>query len=294
MARLPKFLNLSAAGRVRLALPAAKLALIAFSCTMAVVGMGAFVATLPALSADSSVIDAAGGDSADGEKRGAAEGEEPDGEAEAGEDAGGEAGEAQGGDAADGSGTAAGTSAGAASVGGSAAAAGGSGATSGGASSGSGSSGASGSSGSAASSGSNSGSGSNSSSDSNSSSISDSGATSGSSNAAAEEEVSSVPADDPFSKIPTAAEEEAFHTFLANWYAKFPQAEAESRAGDSTIAWDGYIATLNYVRSNYSQWCKTQENMIGAFRCLGEWNGDDANHRDSYNQYLTWKSGIVL
>lgn len=47
MARLPKFLNMSAAGRVRLALPTARLAVIAFSFTLAAVGMGAFVATLP-------------------------------------------------------------------------------------------------------------------------------------------------------------------------------------------------------------------------------------------------------
>ena len=51
MARLPKFLNMSAAGRVRLALPTARLAIIAFSFTLAAVGMGAFVATLPSASA---------------------------------------------------------------------------------------------------------------------------------------------------------------------------------------------------------------------------------------------------
>ena len=51
MARLPESLNISAAGRVRLALPAARLAIIAFSFTLAAVGMGAFVATLPSASA---------------------------------------------------------------------------------------------------------------------------------------------------------------------------------------------------------------------------------------------------
>lgn len=51
MARLPEFLNISAAGRVRLALPTARLAIIAFSFTLAAVGMGAFVATLPSASA---------------------------------------------------------------------------------------------------------------------------------------------------------------------------------------------------------------------------------------------------
>lgn len=51
MARLPEFLNISAAGRVRLALPTARLAIIAFSFTLATVGMGAFVTTLPSASA---------------------------------------------------------------------------------------------------------------------------------------------------------------------------------------------------------------------------------------------------
>ena len=57
MARLPEFLNISAAGRVRRALPTARLAIIAFSFTLAAVGMGAFVATLPSASAVDSVVD---------------------------------------------------------------------------------------------------------------------------------------------------------------------------------------------------------------------------------------------
>lgn len=59
MARLPEFLNISAAGRVRLALPTACLAIIAFSFTLAAVGMGAFVATLPSASAVDAAIDGA-------------------------------------------------------------------------------------------------------------------------------------------------------------------------------------------------------------------------------------------
>lgn len=51
MARLPKFLNVSLLRRMRLELPAAKVVLIAFSATLAVVGVGAFVATLPTLTA---------------------------------------------------------------------------------------------------------------------------------------------------------------------------------------------------------------------------------------------------
>ena len=43
----------------RLALPTAHLAIIAFSFTLAAVGMGAFVATLPSASAVDSVVDGA-------------------------------------------------------------------------------------------------------------------------------------------------------------------------------------------------------------------------------------------
>ena len=57
MALLPEFLNISAAGRVRLALPTARLAIIALSFTLAAMGMGAFVATLPSASAVDSVVD---------------------------------------------------------------------------------------------------------------------------------------------------------------------------------------------------------------------------------------------
>ena len=64
MARLPEFLNISAAGRVRLALPTARLAIIAFSFTLAAVGMGAFVATLPSASAVDAAIDGASPDAA--------------------------------------------------------------------------------------------------------------------------------------------------------------------------------------------------------------------------------------
>ena len=59
VALLPEFLNISAAGRVRLALPTARLAIIAFSFTLAAMGMGAFVATLPSASAVDSVVDGA-------------------------------------------------------------------------------------------------------------------------------------------------------------------------------------------------------------------------------------------
>ena len=59
MAHLPEFLNISAVGRMRLALPTARLAIIAFSFTLAAVGMGAFVATLPSASAVDVVVDGA-------------------------------------------------------------------------------------------------------------------------------------------------------------------------------------------------------------------------------------------
>ncbi len=80
MARLPEFLNISAAGRVRLALPTARLAIIAFSFTLAAVGMGAFVATLPSASAVDAAIDgaAASPDAAGDDARDAAPAEEGD------------------------------------------------------------------------------------------------------------------------------------------------------------------------------------------------------------------------
>ena len=66
MALLPEFLNISAAGRVRLALPTARLAIIALSFTLAAMGMGAFVATLPSASAvDAADAAAASPDAAD-------------------------------------------------------------------------------------------------------------------------------------------------------------------------------------------------------------------------------------
>lgn len=67
MALLPEFLNISAAGRVRLALPTARLAIIALSFTLAAMGMGAFVATLPSASAvDAADAAAASPDAANG------------------------------------------------------------------------------------------------------------------------------------------------------------------------------------------------------------------------------------
>ena len=47
VARVTKFLNLSAAGHARLALPPAKIALVAASCLFAVLCVGAFVVALP-------------------------------------------------------------------------------------------------------------------------------------------------------------------------------------------------------------------------------------------------------
>ena len=60
VARVPKFLNLSAAGHARLALPPAKIALVAASCLFAVVGVGAFVVALPGMSfSTDAVVDGA-------------------------------------------------------------------------------------------------------------------------------------------------------------------------------------------------------------------------------------------
>ena len=88
VARVPKFLNLSAAGHARLALPPAKIALVAASCLFAIVGVGAFVVALPGMSfsADAVVDDAAQGQS-EKDARAADASEQPAEDADAQEDA---------------------------------------------------------------------------------------------------------------------------------------------------------------------------------------------------------------
>lgn len=272
MARLPKFLNMSAAGRVRLALPTARLAVIAFSFTLAAVGMGTFVATLPSAPAAGSVADAAAASpdapSGNEEQPGSApqdEAAQDDAPAEEGDAASGDASAAVGSYSAPGgtlvapvaSGSAAVSSSGAAAESGSASA----GAPSGG----------------SASAGSSSSSGSSSGSSSNSGGNSDTG---------------TVDPNDPFSATPTAAEEAEFHNFLVGWYNKLAAAESAAANRDSSPASAGFNAVSSRVRSNYSKWCTAQEGLVGAYRSLFDYacTADPAY----YSEYQSWKSQVVL
>ena len=270
VARVPKFLNLSAAGRARLALPPAKIALVAASCLFAVVGVGAFVVALPGMDfSPDAIVDDAAREQPEKDAQAADASEQSAEGADVQEDAAAtEGGEA---DARDG---AAASSADALDSGDAAAAS---------------SSGASAAGGSAASSGS-------SSSGSGGSSSSGSSAGSGSSGGSAAPDPvpsqnDSTPSD-PFSAAPTAAQEQEFRAFLAGWYARLGACESEAAAGDASTCWSGYYAVRDYVRSNGSRWCGAQENLIGAYRCLAWYaeSGDEAN----LAEYRSYKAAVSL
>lgn len=273
VARVPKFLNLSAAGHARLALPPAKIALVAASCLFAVAGVGAFVVALPGMSFSAdAVVDGAAQGQSEKDARAADASEQPAEGADVQEDAAAtEAGEM---DAQDG---AAVSSAGA-SDSGAAAAASSSGASAAGdsvASTGSSSSGAGGSSGSGSSAGSG-------------SSGSSAGAAAPDSAPSQDDSTSA----DPFSATPSAVDEQEFHAFLAGWYARLGTCESEAAAGDGDTCWSGYYAVRDYVRSNGSRWCGAQENLIGAYRCLAWYaeSGDEAN----LAEYRSCKAAVSL
>ena len=267
VARVPKFLNLSAAGHARLALPPAKIALVAASCLFAVVGVGAYVVALPGMSFSAdAVVDGAAHEDA----RAADASEQPAEGADVQEDAAAtEAGEtdAQDGAAVSSAGASDSGAAAAASSSG-ASAAGGSAASPGSSSSGSGGSGAS------------------------------AGSDSSGSVSAGAAAPDSVPSQDdstsadPFSAAPSAADEQEFHAFLAGWYARLGACESEAAAGDASTCWSGYYAVRDYVRSNGSRWCGAQENLIGAYRCLAWYaeSGDEAN----LAEYRSCKAAVSL
>lgn len=272
VARVPKFLDLSAAGRARLALPPAKVALVAASCLFAVVGVGAFVVALPGMSflADT-VVDGAAREQPGKDSQGADASEQPAEGADAREDAttteDGEADAQDGGAASSADAPDLGAAAPASSSG--APAAGDPVASSGSSSSAGGSSG----------SGSSAGSGSSSS----------SGSAVAPDPAPAQDDSTSA---DPFSAAPTAAQEQEFHSFLASWYARLSACESEAAAGDASTCWQGYAAVRDYVRSNGSRWCGAQENLIGAYRCLAWYaeSGDEAN----LAEYRSYKAAVSL
>lgn len=274
MARLPRFLNMSAARRVRLALPTARLAVIAFSFTLAAVGMGAFVATLPPSSATDGSPTATTESSADAQKAqqqsDQSSQEEPAQDAEA--PAEGDPAAPEGDAAASGSYSAPG---GTLSRPVTSAASGSSSSAAAPAESGSSSSG-----GTSASSGPDYGSG--------------AGSSSGASSSPGSNSADSGTVDqsDPFNATPTAAEEAEFHNFLVGWYNKLADAEAAATNRDPSAASAGFNAVSSRVRSNYSKWCGAQEGLIGAYRSLFDYasTGDPSY----YSEYQYWKSQVSL
>lgn len=273
MARLPKFLNVSLLRRMRLELPAAKVVLIAFSATLAIVGVGAFVATLPTLTAGVSPV------APESEDVAVTEGAITD-QATA---------EAATADAAatTGGGAEASGVAGAGAVGVSSRPPRGNSSASSSSASNSGS-GSAGSSSSAPSGGASSGSSSDSSSGSSSGSSSDSSSSSG--------DGSSENDDDLFNATPTEADEQNFHSFLCGWYNKLGDYEAMAAEGNSDPIWGGYIGVRNYTHSNYSKWCGSWGKLVAAYRCLASYaESDEESGKESYYlEYQSYKAAVNL
>lgn len=269
MARLPKFLNVSLLRRMRLELPAAKVVLIAFSATLAIVGVGAFVATLPTLTAGVSPV------APESEDVVVTEGAITD--QAAAEAATADAAATTGGGA-EASGVA---GAGAVGVSSRPPRGNSSASSSSASNSGSGSAGSSDSTPSGgASSGSSSGSGSGSS--------SDSGSDSGGG--------SSENDDNPFTATPTEADEQNFHSFLCGWYNKLGDYEAMAAEGNSDPIWGGYIGVRNYTHSNYSKWCGSWGKLVAAYRCLASYaESDEESGKESYYlEYQSYKAAVNL
>ncbi len=264
MARLPKFLNVSLLRRMRLELPAAKVVLIAFSATLTVVGVGAFVATLPTLTAGVAPV------APESESGAVTEGAITDQAAV--EAATTDAATTDGGAEASGA-----TGAGAVGVSsrpprGNSSASSSSASNSGSGSAGSSSSAPSG----GASSGSSSG------------SSSDSGSDSGGG--------SSENDDNPFTATPTEADEQNFHSFLCGWYNKLGDYEAMAAEGNSDPIWGGYIGVRNYTHSNYSKWCGSWGKLVAAYRCLASYaESDEESGKESYySEYQSYKAAVNL
>lgn len=261
MARLPKFLNVSLLRRMRLELPAAKVVLIAFSATLAVVGVGAFVATLPTLTAGVAPVAPEGEDVALTEGAIADQAAAPAAttDAAATTDGGAEASGA--------------TGVGAVGVSsrpprGNSSASSSSASNSGGGSAGDSSSAPSG----GASSGSSSG------------SSSDSGSGSGGG--------SSENDDNPFTAKPTEADEQNLHSFLCGWYNKLGDYEAMAEEGNYDPIWAGYIGVRDHARSNYSKWCDAHGKLIAAYRCLASYA--ESGEESYYSEYLSYKAAVNL
>lgn len=274
MARLPKFLNVSLLRRMRLELPAAKVVLIAFSATLAIVGVGAFVATLPTLTAGVAPVAPESEDSAVTEGAITDQAAAPAATTDAAATTVGGA-EASG-------------AAGAGAVGVSSRPPRSNSSTSSSSSSSNSGSGSAASSSSAPSGEVSSGSNSGSSSGSGSGSSSDSGSDSGVG--------SSENDDNPFTATPTEADEQNFHSFLCGWYNKLGDYEAMAAEGNSDPIWGGYIGVRNYTHSNYSKWCGSWGKLVAAYRCLASYaESDEESGKESYYlEYQSYKAAVNL
>ena len=105
-------------------------------------------------------------------------------------------------------------------------------------------------------------------------------------------------ADSIFSSTPSAAEEEAFRSFLSGKASSIPGYVSQASACASSFEADSvgaslsvrrshrgtcaalaqqlfseYVAVRDYVRSNNSQYCDEQERLIGSYRCLMSYVG---------------------
>lgn len=257
MARLPKFLNVSLLRRMRLELPAAKVVLIAFSATLTVVGVGAFVATLPTLTAGVAPVapETEGGAVTEGAITDQAAAPAATTDTAATTDGGAEASGVVGSGAV---GVSLRPPRGSSSV--------------------------------SSSSSSNSGSGSAAS----SSSVPSSGSSSGSSSDSGSDSGggSSENDDNPFIATPTEADEQNFHSFLCGWYNKLGDYEAMAAEGNSDPIWGGYIDVQNYTHSNYSKWCGSWGKLVAAYRCLASWA--ESGEESYYTEYLNYKAAVNL
>ena len=104
--------------------------------------------------------------------------------------------------------------------------------------------------------------------------------------------------EDIFSSTPSAAEEEAFRSFLSGKASSIPGYVSQASACASSFENDSvgaslsvrqshrgtcvaltqqlfseYVAVRDYVRSNNSQYCDEQERLIGSYRCLMSYVG---------------------
>lgn len=260
MARLPKFLNVSLLRRMRLELPAAKVVLIAFFVTLAVVGVGAFVATLPTLTAVVAPVAPESEDAAvtDGAATDEATVEAATTDVAAATDGGAAASGAAGAGAVGVSSRPRRDNSSASSY--SASSGGGSATSSGSASSGGAGSGSS------------------------SGSSSDSSSSSGGG--------SSENDDNPFSATPTEADEQNFHSFLCGWYNKLGDYEAMAAEGNYEPIWGGYIGVRDHAHSNYSKWCDSYGKLVAAYRCLASWA--QSGEESYYSEYQSYKAAVNL